>query len=214
MHGVSSSYDMVLTSVFEDGEWKAVKGEQFIYSDGTMTPLTPIRYTFDSNYLSHRIFVFGMVLMSLAMAVSLGSLFWVAMHRKERLVAAGQPEFLYALCIGSAICASTLVFVSFDEGMGYSVETLGSLCRIAPWLFVVGYVIIYCALAAKVCGIWVCAEPLTINCGEKGLTKTFLYLSRHMNSSGVSTSCSKTHFADEKYNCTKLFGLFQLYSAA
>lgn len=91
-----------------------------------------------------------MAIISLSFVISLGSLVWVYKFRQVPAVAAGQPPFLYLLCLGAAVCNSSAIFVSFDENMGYSEETLSQFCSVVPWLFVLGYVIIYCALVGKV----------------------------------------------------------------
>lgn len=142
-------YTSILTSVYTDTKWNDVDGEKFLFFDGTPNSPMPLQTTFDYNYLSSGIQITGLTLTSLAMCIAIVSGTWVAIYRKERIVRAAQPEFLYILCTGAAIMAASLIFISFDEEKGWSEEKLSRACQAFPWLFIMGYLIIYCALFSK-----------------------------------------------------------------
>jgi hypothetical protein len=147
----TNRYTRVLTSIYDSMEstWSDVEGEEFIFYDGTTNQPTPLLTTFDFNYISDSFQILGLSLMSLAIFLSLLSGAWVFVYRNERIVRASQPEFLYILCAGSAIMATSLVFISFDEEKGWSQEKLSKTCQAFPWFFVMGYLTIYCAVFSK-----------------------------------------------------------------
>jgi hypothetical protein len=84
------------------------------------------------------------------MVVILGSIAWVFIYRKKRIVKAAQPEFLYGLEIGSMSIAVAIILNSFDESYGWNAERLSKLCTATPWLVFSGVVVIYSSLFTKV----------------------------------------------------------------
>lgn len=84
------------------------------------------------------------------MVVILGSIAWVFIYRKKRIVKAAQPEFLYGLEIGSMSIAIAILLNSFDESYGLNAERLSKLCTATPWLVISGIVVIYSSLFTKV----------------------------------------------------------------
>ena len=156
------SYELVLTHIYNNdtqvedsempipGSWFPVEGTEFLFFDGTTDPPMPLKTTADWNYLSQSIHILGLFLMSLAMFIAIASGLWVFFHRENRIVKASQPEFLYLLCFGSAMVAFSLFFISWDEDKGISEDALSSFCSVFPWLFVIGYQVMYLALFFKV----------------------------------------------------------------
>ena len=132
------------------GSWVPVEGAEFLFFDGTPNPPMPLKTTAEWNYLTHSIHVLGLILMSLALLISIGSGIWVFIMREDRIVKASQPEFLYLLCAGSTMVALSLFFISFDEDKGMSEDQLSAFCSVFPWLFVIGYQVMYLALFFKV----------------------------------------------------------------
>lgn len=157
----SVSYELVLTHLYTNdtyvesdmpvtGSWVPVEGTEFLFFDGTTDPPMPLKTTADWNYLSQSIHILGLFLMSLALFISIGSGIWVFVYREDRIVKASQPEFLYLLCAGSTMVALSLLFISWDEDKGMSQENLSAFCSVFPWLFVIGYQVMYLALFFKV----------------------------------------------------------------
>jgi 7 transmembrane sweet-taste receptor of 3 GCPR len=132
------------------GSWVAVEGAEFIFFDGTTNEPEPKKTTVNWNYISNSIHILGLFLMSLALVISIASGAWVFIMRKDRIVKASQPEFLYLLCSGSAMVALSLFFISWDEDKGVSPDTLNAFCSAFPWFFVIGYQVMYLALFFKV----------------------------------------------------------------
>ena len=106
--------------------------------------------------------------MGIAMATSFFSAVWVFWNRKHRVVVAGQPMFLYAICLGSAVMCLVILMSSYDESYGWTDEMLDKACIANPWLDTMGIILIYGSLFTKVRkAIVVVGTALeTINCGS------------------------------------------------
>jgi 7 transmembrane sweet-taste receptor of 3 GCPR len=121
----------------------------FLFFDGTAAEPMPLRDAFDENYLSRGIQVTGLILAGVAVIGAISSGCWGYIYRAHKLVRANQPEFLYLLCFGAALIATSSIFVAFDESDGFSEEQLSAMCSAFPWFFVIGYLLMYCALFSK-----------------------------------------------------------------
>ena len=131
------------------GAWEPVADASFLFFDGTTNEPMPRRDVYDANYLAQGVQITGLILAGVAFTFVVGTGIWVFANRQHKLIKAGQPEFLYLLCFGAALVASSSIFVSFDESDGLSVEQLSGMCSAFPWLFINGYLIMYCALLCK-----------------------------------------------------------------
>lgn len=109
----------------------------------------PRRETSDSHFISVGMFIVGISLSVIGQLITLLTGFWVFFKREDKRVRASQPEFLYLLCFGAFLVAISVIFVSFDEDKGKSKRELDSLCSAFPWFFVIGYLMMYCALFSK-----------------------------------------------------------------
>jgi len=149
-HLYSNENDFVnAEGTVEQGAWKAVEGTEFLFFDGTPNEPTPRRKTFVPNFLSSGIQISGLTLCGLAVFLAFLSGVWVFAYRGTKIVKASQPEFLYLLCFGAALVGMTSIFSSFDEDKGLSEEQLTKMCQVSPFLFVIGYLAMYCALFSK-----------------------------------------------------------------
>jgi hypothetical protein len=131
-------------------KWVPVEGEQFIFYDGTSKEPSPVRDTVEWNYLSKGVQTIGFVLFGASLLIILVSMLWVFVRRKERIVTASQPEFLYLMCFGAGLQAVSLMCISFDESYGWTENQLSLGCSMFPWFFVIGYLVQYCAIFSKV----------------------------------------------------------------
>jgi hypothetical protein len=108
-------FEATLASHYNGTSMEWISLQDFVYADGTTNEPTPTRYIFNNNYLSPTIRTTGLVVMSLAMCfVSFCAVFTVV-YRKERIMTASQPEFLYLLFFGAMTLLSTSIVLSFDE---------------------------------------------------------------------------------------------------
>lgn len=140
-------YEEVLTNIDKGNGWEDL--EDFVFFDGTSDQPMPLRTVFEENYLPRSLMIFGLVMMSIALLIALGSGIWVIRNRRKSIVRAAQPEFLHCICIGSSLVALSMIFISFDESYGWSTDQLSTACATFPWLFVVGYLVMYCAVYCK-----------------------------------------------------------------
>lgn len=140
-------YEEILTNIDKGGGWEDL--EAFVFFDGTSDQPMPLRTVFEENYLPRSLMIFGLVMMSIALLIALGSGIWVFRNRRRSIVRAAQPEFLHCICIGSSLVALSMIFISFDESYGWSTDQLSAACATFPWLFVVGYLVMYCAVYCK-----------------------------------------------------------------
>eukprot|EP00980_Cylindrotheca_fusiformis_P010016 scaffold2214_cov139-Cylindrotheca_fusiformis.AAC.13 len=131
-------------------KWVPVEGENFIFYDGTSEEPKPVRDVVDWNYLSSDVQTIGFVLVGVSLLIVFVSVVWVFVRRKERIVTASQPEFLYLLCFGATLQAVSLICISFDESYGWTNDQLSLACSLLPWFFVIGYLVQYCAIFSKV----------------------------------------------------------------
>ena len=123
----------------EKGAWKIVNGEKFLYHGSTTSEPLPLRTVANAHYISKTAQTVGFTLVSLSCFQSLLCALWVFLNRKEKIVRASQPSFLYLLVAGAIMVAISLVFISFDEDKGWSESQLDRGCSIFPWVFVLGY---------------------------------------------------------------------------
>jgi hypothetical protein len=179
------SYELVLTSVYsqdneyvnedtgevEQGAWRDIEDTEFLFFDGTATAPLPKRTVADANYLSSSIRIVGFCLIGLSLFISLGTVGWVYVCRESRLVKASQPEFLYLLCFGAALVATSLIFISFDESQGFSDDKLSAMCSAFPWFFVIGYLTMYSALFSK---LWRLSKLLSMRRRAVGIQQVLL----------------------------------------
>lgn len=122
--------------------------EPFIFADGTDQP-PPLIDAIDMNFLSTGLRAAGLTLMSIAMALAVVSALFVFAHKTHRVLKASQPPFLYLLCFGAFVEASTIFTISFDEGAGWNEAQLSSACMATPWLLAMGHITVYSALFTK-----------------------------------------------------------------
>lgn len=156
------SYDVVLHSIYshenectyeekcesEYGAWGEPM-QEFQYYGGTTEEPKPLRTVVEENFLSYTVRNAGFALTGIALFNSLACATWIFIFRERRAVKASQPEFLYMLCFGACLVSISLIFISFDEQKGWSEEKLSKGCAAFPWLFVLGYLTMYCALFSK-----------------------------------------------------------------
>jgi hypothetical protein len=136
-----------LTTLLSEGQW--IPLEAFSYADGRDVPPDLLRREPEQNHLTPGVRAVGFALMGIALLTAVAAAVWVFLHRKHRIVRAAQPYFLYELCLGAIISASTIFPISFDESYGWSDQQLGRACMATPWLLSLGHIITYGALFSK-----------------------------------------------------------------
>jgi len=127
-----------------------IKIADTVYAGGTLAP-PKLRDEPEQNFLNRGIRIFGFALMSCALLVAVISGCWTFSNRLHRMVRASQPLLLYPICLGSAMQASAIFPMSFDENQGWSESQMTSSCSAVLWMFCLGYIVTYSALFGKVC---------------------------------------------------------------
>ena len=122
----------------------------FFFSDGTTSPPALLRALPPQNYLSPQARAAGLSLMGMAIAVVFFSAVWVAWYRHHRVVVAGQPIFLYLICLGSIVLSLLILLFSFDESYGWTDDMLDKACVALPWFDSLGQLLVYGSLFTKV----------------------------------------------------------------
>jgi hypothetical protein len=90
------------------------------------------------------------VVATFANAFALGSGIFFYAYRKNRIVAAGQPPFLYMVVFGAMLIASSVYFTANDESSGRTIDALNRSCIASTWFTYMGIVIIYMVSETKV----------------------------------------------------------------
>jgi hypothetical protein len=102
------------------------------------------------NYLHPVAQAIGLSIASLCFVSSLALGLWVYRNREVPMIKVSQPQFMYLICLGSAMAALGVFPLSFDESHGFSERTLSLCCMSYPWFCQLGYIILYLALFSKV----------------------------------------------------------------
>jgi ABC-type branched-subunit amino acid transport system substrate-binding protein len=114
----------------------------FIFPGGTTTPPDslppPVHVVIDVGL---GFVIVGNILAALVMVTSVGWMYWTWRNQKKKIVVAAQPIFLWQLCIGTFILASSIIPMSMQED--------DDACIVTPWLLSVGFVTTWSALFAK-----------------------------------------------------------------
>uniref|UniRef100_A0A7S4K6M6 G-protein coupled receptors family 3 profile domain-containing protein n=1 Tax=Odontella aurita TaxID=265563 RepID=A0A7S4K6M6_9STRA len=104
---------------------------------------------FNENLVG-RLKIIGFVLVGVSWAMAFGFIAWVNIFRDDPVVKMSQPEFLLLICVGSLISSSSIIPWSLAEAGVEEDETSASrYCVAWPWLYSIGFVLMYSSLTAK-----------------------------------------------------------------
>ena len=103
----------------------------------------------DENLISSGLLAFGYTATGISWFLGLFFLGWIFKHRKENLVKVSQIEFLVLICVGAIISSSTIIALSFQAGSGEDATAASKGCVAAPFLYTIGWVLMYSSLTAK-----------------------------------------------------------------
>jgi hypothetical protein len=135
------------TAVFQDGKWKQL--QEYIFNDGTVNLPTDLPAPqVDENHLHPGVRGGVLTLCGIAFALALGFVVWTERHKKERVVLASQPFFLYTICAGTVILSSAIIPLSIDGSVA-SLDGCSIACNALPWLVTLGFSVTFSALFTK-----------------------------------------------------------------
>jgi 7 transmembrane sweet-taste receptor of 3 GCPR len=102
----------------------------------------------ENLYLSLPARIVACIIATVLAFISIGSAYFVHKYRTKRVVAVGQPPFLYMICFGTFLGGCSLYFTMFATE-GDSKEWLDSACVAQIWFIYLGDITIYMALFSK-----------------------------------------------------------------
>jgi len=73
---------------------------------------------------------------------------WVWAHKEERVIRASQPVFLYLICGGTFVMASSVFTLGIEDDIA-SVELTSATCMANYWLYSIGFTAVISALFSK-----------------------------------------------------------------
>ena len=144
----SDNFHLVRTSLYEQGEWKDVPDTAFLYCDGTPIPppdIPPIDAT--ENKIGPVVQTIGYSLGSVVVVLSFGFIGWTLLRRKEKVVRASKPLFLYMVAFGAIMMGLSVAPFSHEEPR--STYLLDKACMGAPWLYLTGFSLAFSAMLTK-----------------------------------------------------------------
>ena len=140
----------MMSKVESGNAWIDVPGTQFVYAEGSTSPPPILREILEYNYLLTWVQAIGLTLATLSIFMAIASGVFVAFMRNNQIIKASQPLFLALLCIRSVTLTLAIFTFLFFKNNGWTDSQLDAACITTPWLFVIGYIVIYSALFVKV----------------------------------------------------------------
>lgn len=92
----------------------------------------------------------GIIAATIVFASVLAAGLFTFIHRKKRVIKASQPLFLYMICGGVLLMASSLIPLSVDDSWpGHSQQGCNISCMAFPWLLSLGFTTTFAAMFSK-----------------------------------------------------------------
>lgn len=140
-------FKQVLTDVYYNGTW--VNKNSFVFNDGTTNlPYGIPQPSPVQQYVNPAVRALAYTFYAVAIILAAWFGFWTYRNRETRVVKASQPFFLYLICGGCVIYATTIIALSFDS-RNTSIGGCSIACTLSMWLLFVGFTFIFSALFAK-----------------------------------------------------------------
>ena len=140
-------FKTVRTALFEQGEWVFL--EDMVFNDGTSNiPSDLPNLEIDDHHLTPALRAGGLTMCALALVLSTVCALWTWRNKDTRIVKVAQPIFLYIVCAGVFIMASSIIPLSVDEGLA-SGRGNNIACMSFPWQLTIGFSVMMSGLWAK-----------------------------------------------------------------
>jgi len=104
----------------------------------------------DRTYISRAFRITGIVFVSVQCAVILFFALWTFRYRDAQVVRMSQPIFLGLVLFGCLMVALSIIPTLAQDGPGQTNANLDAACMAFPWLFNMGFILIFSALFAKI----------------------------------------------------------------
>jgi gamma-aminobutyric acid type B receptor len=122
----------------------------FVFAYGGTAPPAPLPpLEMDNNLIPDSVRFVGCSMAVLVMIISSGWIYWTWRYRNKDVVRSSQPIFLWQLCTGTILIASSIIPMSMQESDSVSQSGLNAACNIIPWLLSIGFVTAWSAIFAK-----------------------------------------------------------------
>jgi len=94
--------------------------------------------------------IMGYIFVAISWAMSLGYLFWIWRYKTDSVVKISQPEFLTLICLGAIISSSAIIpWTMAEAGVDEDTAAADRNCVAWPWLYAIGWSLMYSSLTAK-----------------------------------------------------------------
>ena len=120
----------------------------FIYSDGTNKPPV-VNVIEDMNLHPKSTRIFAWTFCAMLVIMTIGFMIYTIIKRKHRIIRMAQPPFLYMICTGSLLLATSIIPLLMDEGIGMDKISLSRACTSTMWFACIGFVVTFSALFSK-----------------------------------------------------------------
>ena len=92
----------------------------------------------------------GYLFVAISWSMSLGYIAWIFKYKNDSVVKISQPEFLLLICIGAIISSGAIIpWTLAEAGVGEDTAAASRNCTAWPWLYAIGFVLMYSSLTAK-----------------------------------------------------------------
>ncbi|KAG7339700.1 7 transmembrane sweet-taste receptor of 3 GCPR [Nitzschia inconspicua] len=136
-----------VTDVYQGSMWDSRR--PFIFNDGTTTaPDSLPPPDRNSNRILPGVRGLAWTLSFINMFMAVGFVCWTYRNRNTRVVKASQPFFLYLLCSGVVLVASSTIPFSYDRQFS-SRQACTRACLATVWLLFVGVSVVFSSLFSK-----------------------------------------------------------------
>jgi hypothetical protein len=117
----------------------------YIFANGTsiIPPDLPAP-EYDPNYIHTLLKVFGLLLCTIIMTMSIAFCLWTYRNRKVQVVVKSQPIFLYIISLGTLLMGSAIIPLTIDDG--WLSQGADAACMATPWLISIGWSLTFSAL--------------------------------------------------------------------
>ena len=134
----------VYLGVFLEGSYRNCLTNRDITFDVSVRVIPEAEF----NWISTPIRAVGLTLMVVVISTSMGFGLWTYLLRKNKVVRASQPMFLYIICAGTIVLALAILPLSIDDRIA-SFRACNATCMSLPWLLSVGFSVTFSALFSK-----------------------------------------------------------------
>eukprot|EP00934_Nitzschia_sp_Nitz4_P002197 Nitzschia sp. Nitz4//scaffold242_size29646//5712//8904//NITZ4_008047-RA/size29646-processed-gene-0.10-mRNA-1//1//CDS//3329543803//2197//frame0 len=106
-------------------------------------------YVYEDNIVSLTLINIGHTAVTATWVLAGLILLWLFWFRNEPVVKVSQIEFLVLICVGTMVCSSSLIAFGIQRETGEDLSPATMGCKMAPFLYSVGWCLRYSSLTAK-----------------------------------------------------------------